>query len=431
MVPRASDRAANSVARDQAGRIGQKCRFSGTVSDRRLTCGRHVVPRYDAHDRPPSVPLSRDHRRAQALGGRCDADGTLLTLGQLTAWLQLDTQDVFAGSRPANGVLLALGTLPLLWRRFFPATVVALAAAFLCLPHTVAHLDVTVLGQFVPLIVVTSSCGYHATAGRALLGAAFAVAGMLAVSWTTPFLRTPSSLVFNLLVLLAPWAAARALRHREDHGRRLGTALADERSQLEGRMAEAVERERAEIARDLHDIVAHGVSVMVVQIGGARMQLAENPVRVAQSLLQAENAGRQALADLRRMLGVLRAWPPTTPDTQPHPGLRHLEALIQKTGNAGLHVETCATGSLDGLPPAIDISAYRIVQEALTNVLNHSRADHAHLRIEVNRLLSVTVRDGGGRRHKNDPQGYGLVGIRERVAFFGGHTRIDPDESGG
>jgi len=356
----------------------------------------------------------------------------LLALGQLTTWFQLDTQDTFAGSRPTNAVLLALGTLPLLWRRFSPATVVALAVAFLCLPHTVADLDVTVLGQFVPLIVVTASCGYHATAGRALLGAAFAVAGMLAVSWTTPFLRTPSSLVFNLLVLLAPWAAARALRHREDRARRLGAALADERSQFEGRMAEAVERERAEIARDLHDIVAHGVSIMVVQIGGARMQLAENPGRAAQSLLQAEDAGRQALADLRRMLGVLRASPPTTTDTRPRPGLRHLEALIQQTGNAGLHVETCGTGSFDRLPPAVDISAYRIVQEALTNVLKHSRADHAHLRIEVTeRLLSMTVRDGGGERHKNDHQGHGLVGIRERVAFFGGHTRIGPDESGG
>jgi signal transduction histidine kinase len=355
-----------------------------------------------------------------------------LTLGQLTTWLQLDAQDAFAGSRPANAVLLALGALPLLWRRFYPAAVVALAVTFLCLPHTVADLDVTLLGQFVPLIVVTASCGYHATAGRALLGAAFAVAGMLVVSWTTlPVLRTPSSLVFNLLVLLAPWAAARALRHREDRARRLGAALADERSQFEGRMTETVERERAAIARDLHDIVAHGVSVMVVQIGGARMQLTENPDRAAQSLLQAEDAGRQALADLRRMLGVLRASPATT-DTQPRPGLRHLEALIQQMGNAGLQVQTYASSSLDGLLPAIDISAYRIVQEALTNVLKHSTAVRAHLRIEVTgKLLSIFVRDGGPPRHENDREGHGLVGIRERVAFFGGQSRIGRDESGG
>jgi signal transduction histidine kinase len=358
----------------------------------------------------------------------------LLALGQLTTWLQLDSSDAFAGSRAVNAVLLALGVLPALWRRFAPAAVVAVSVAVLCLPHTVAELDVTVLGQFVPLIVVTASCGYHASAGRELLGAALAVAGMLAVSWNTPFLRTPTALVFNLLVLLAPWAAARALRHREQRARRLGAALAHERAQFEGRMAKAVERERAEIARDLHDIVAHGVSVMVVQIGGARMQLSENPDRAAKSLLQAEDAGRQALTDLRRMLGVLRASPATTTttDTQPRPGLRHLEALIEQAGNAGLQVQTSAAGSLDGLPPAIDISAYRIVQEAITNILKHSRADHGDLRIEVtDRLLSITVCDGGPRRHRNDYEGHGLVGIRERVAFFGGHTRIGPDESGG
>ena len=358
----------------------------------------------------------------------------LLVLGQLTTWLLLDSPDAFAGSRLANAVVLALGTLPVLWRRFAPTAVVAVSAAVLCLPHTAAELDVTVLGQFVPLIVVTASCGYHASSGRALIGAALAVAGMLAVSWTTPFLRTPTALVFNLLVLLAPWAAARALRHREERARRLGAALEHERTQFEGRMVEAVERERAEIARDLHDIVAHGVSVMVVQIGGARMQLGDNPDRAAQSLLQAEDAGRQALADLRRMLGVLRASPATTNtvDIQPRPGLRHLESLIRQTGNAGLHVQTCTAGSIDGLPAAIDISAYRIVQEAITNVLRHSHADQAHLHIEItDRLLSITVRDSGPRRHEHDYEGHGLVGIRERVTFLGGHTRIGPDESGG
>lgn len=369
---------------------------------------------------------------------------TLVALGQLATWLQLDSQDAFAGSRALNAALLALGVLPVLWRRFAPAAVVGVSTAVLCLPHTVADLDVTLLGQFVPLIVVTASGGYHASGRRALLVPALAVAGMLAVSLTTlPVLRTPSSLVFNSLVLLAPWAAARALRHREQRARLLGAALAHERTQIESRLAEAVEGERAAIARDLHDIVAHGVSVMVVQIGGARMQLAENPDRASRSLLQAEDAGRQALADLRRMLGVLRASPATsvptagtagtaTTATQPRPGLRHLQALIQQMGNAGLQVQTHASGSLDGLLPAIDISAYRIVQEALTNVLKHSTADRAHLRIEVTgRLLSMSVRDGGPRRHENDREGHGLVGIRERVAFFDGQARIGPDESGG
>ena len=354
----------------------------------------------------------------------------LLVLGQLTTWLQLDSPDAFAGSRPVNAVLLAAGALPVLWRRFAPAAVAGTTAAVVCLPHTVADLDVTVLGQFVLLIVVTASCGYHASARRALLGAALAASGMLFVSWGTPLLWTPTSLVFNLLVLLAPWAAARALRHREQRASRLGAELAHERTQFERRMAAAVERERAEVARDLHDIVAHGVSVMVVQIGGARMQLAENPSHAVRSLLEAEGAGRQALTDLRRMLGVLRASP--TADPQPRPGLRNLEELIDRMSNAGLLVRTDASRSFDGLVPALDISAYRIVQEALTNVLKHSTADCAHLQVEVTeRELSICIRDGGRPRHEPNHEGHGLVGIRERVALFGGQARIGRGERGG
>jgi signal transduction histidine kinase len=363
-------------------------------------------------------------------GGDALLTGTLLLLGQLTTWLRLDSADALAGSRWANAVVLALGTAPLLWRRFAPAATVAVSTAVLCLPHALVELDVTVLGQFVPLLVVTASCGYHASSRRAVIGAAVAVAGMLTVSWSTPFLRTPTSFVFNLLVLLAPWAAARGLRHREDRARRLGAALEHERAHFEGRMAQAVEHERAAIARDLHDVVAHGVSVMVVQIGGARMQLAENRELAARSLLQAEDAGRQALTDLRRMLGVLRS--SGAPRAEPRPGLRHLGDLVERTANAGVDIKTCVSGNLDELPPAVDISAYRIVQEALTNVLKHGHADRASLRIDVtDRLLSITIHDSGPSRLPSDQQGFGLVGIRERVAFLGGQARIGPDRSGG
>lgn len=359
----------------------------------------------------------------------------LVALGQLTTWLQLDTPDAFAGDRPANAVMVLLGTLPLLWRRWAPTGVAVVSAAFLCLPPTVTPLDVTVLGQFVPLIVVTASCGYHALAARAIAGAAFAEASMLALSLATPFLRTPTSVAFNTLILLAPWAAARGLRHREDRARRLGAALAHEQARFESRMAEAVESERAEIARDLHDIVAHGVSVMVVQVGGARMQLADDPDRAARSLLQAEEAGRQALADLRRMLGVLRSTSQPAASTtipQPRPGLDQLPGLVQQARDAGLDLQTSVTGDLEGLPPAIDVSAYRIVQEAVTNALKHDRSGRAWLGIGTEHgLLSITVRNSGGARHPDGSDGYGLVGIRERVSFLGGQARIGPAPSGG
>lgn len=394
----------------------------------------HVVPKMDACTGPR--PYRARVTSVLLKPSRVDLalTATLLTLGQLTTWLQLDSPDAFAGSRWTNAVVVALGTLPLLLRRSAPTAVVVISATVLCLPHVLADLDVTVLGQFLPLIVVTASCGYHARASRSVGGAAFAAASMLALSWTTPFLRTPTSLVFNTVVLLAPWAAARALRHREDRARRLGAALEHERAQFERRTAEAVDRQRAEIARDLHDVVAHGVSVMVLQIGGARMQMDDDRERAARSLLQAEDAGREALADLRRMLGVLRSAPqPTaTADAHPRPGLHQLDALVQQARRAAVEVELCLHGDVDALPPAVDVSAYRIAQEAMTNVLKHSGARRARLRVEIgDRMLFMTVHDDGSARQDSDRQGYGLIGIRERVAFLGGRTRIGPVTSGG
>lgn len=357
----------------------------------------------------------------------------LLVLGQLTTWLRLDTQDAFEGSRLLNAAVLVLGVTPILWRRSAPAQAVAASSAVLCLSHLVLELDVTLLGQFLPLVAVTASCGYHATSRGALLGAASAVVGMLVVSTLTPFLSTPTSILFNLAVLLAPWAAARALRHREGQARRLGAQLALERAASEARSAEAVRRERAAIARDLHDVVAHGVSVMVVQVGGARMQLSEDPDRAAASLLHVEEAGRAALADLRRMLGVLRS-EPSDVDAGPRASLRDLDHLLQQATQAGLDVDLQVTGSLDELPAAVDVSAYRIVQEALTNVIKHSGAERAGLQVSVTgRELRLRLHDPGGRRsaQRTEVGGHGLVGVRERVAFLGGLAQIGPDEAGG
>lgn len=357
----------------------------------------------------------------------------LVVVGQLTTWLQLDSPDSFAGSRWANAALVALATVPALWRRFAPVAVLGVNAVVLSLPRVVTDLDVTVLGQFLPLIVLTASCGYHTAGARSLVGGVVAISGFLAISWTTPFLRTPSSLVFNGLMLLAPWAAARALRHREQRASRLGAALAHERSEFDVRMAEAVERARGEMARDLHDVVAHGVSIMVLQIGAARMTLTDDPAKAAHSLLQAEDAGRQALTDLRRMLGVLRA---SSADeagaTHPRHRLRDLDALVRRMRDAGLHLHVRAAQGLDGLPPAIDVSAYRIVQEAITNILKHSEADRAEVVVDVDDThLSICVRDGGPSRQVDRGQGHGLVGIRERTALLGGHARIGRREPRG
>jgi signal transduction histidine kinase len=357
-----------------------------------------------------------------------------VALGQAVTWLQLDTVDAFAGNRAVNAALGALAMSPILWLRSAPLAALSAGALLLCVPHLVAELDVTVLGTFLPLIVLTASAGYFADRRMALLGAAIGCAGLLLVSWRTPVLGTPAALGFNTFLLLAPWAAARGLREREDRARRLGATLAQERSEREARMHEVVAQERARIARELHDVVAHGVSVMVVQVGGARLQLSENPDLARQSLIQAEDAGRQALSDLRQLLGMLRTSAADTgpADAQPHPGLGQLPALIDQMRSTGLAVELVVAGDPVPLPPMLDLSAYRIVQESLTNTMKHSRASRAQLTVGYGAAeLHLQITDDGPARPPDGEGGHGIVGMRERAGLFRGNARIGPREGGG
>ncbi|WP_344613538.1 sensor histidine kinase, partial [Dactylosporangium salmoneum] len=203
--------------------------------------------------------------------------------------------------------------------------------------------------------------------------------------------------------------------------------------------ATAVEAERARIARELHDIVSHNVSVMVVQAGAAREVLAATghavPPDAAGALAAVEGAGRDALKELRHLLGLLAPAPDGSPDAEPaediapQPGLSGLSRLVDRIAFAGLPVDVRIGGEPRALPAGIDVTAYRIIQEALTNALRHGRADRAevevryaerHLRIEVlNTGPSVL---SGGDPVARPPQGTGrgLVGLRERVAVYGG-----------
>jgi signal transduction histidine kinase len=357
-----------------------------------------------------------------------------VALGQAVTWLRLDSADAFAGSRVINAAFAAFAVSPLLWRRSAPVVALCGGFLFLCVPHLIADLDVTVLGTFLPLIVLTASVGYYADRRMAFLGAAIACAGLVLVSWSTPFLGTPASLGFNTFLLLAPWAAARGLREREERARRLGATLAQERAERETRMQEVIAQERARIARELHDVVAHGVSVMVVQVGGARLQLSDRPDRARRSLVLAEDAGRQALSDLRQLLGVLRTSSAELrpADARPLPGLGQLPALLDQLHSAGLEVELVLAGAPVPLPPMLDLSAYRIVQEALTNTIKHSGASRAQLTITYGAAeLRLEITDDGAGRPPDGEGGHGIVGMRERAGLFRGNARIGPRQEGG
>ena len=224
----------------------------------------------------------------------------------------------------------------------------------------------------------------------------------------------------TILLAAGIWLAGNAVRARQAQ-----TDMLTERSRRLEREQELAKRvavadERSRIARELHDVVAHSVSVMVVQSGAARTMLNRHPERVGETLRSVEGSGREALTELRRLLGVL------TDDAgeatlAPQPGLGQLDALVERVTSAGLPVDVRIEGAARPLPPGLDLTAYRILQEALTNVLKHARGARAQVVLRyAERELGLEVVDRGGRVSDGSGPGDGLLGMKERVSIYGG-----------
>jgi signal transduction histidine kinase len=193
----------------------------------------------------------------------------------------------------------------------------------------------------------------------------------------------------------------------------------------------AVAEERARIARELHDVVGHSVSVMTVQASAVRRLLEEDQEKEREALLVVEQTGREALAEMRRMVGVLRR-PGEAPALAPQPSLEHIEKLVAHTREAGLQVELRIEGTPAELPAGIDTTAYRIVQEALTNAVKHARASRAEVVVRYSGgTVELTVTDDGRGGGEGGGSGHGLVGMRERVSVYGGALEAGPQARGG
>jgi signal transduction histidine kinase len=199
----------------------------------------------------------------------------------------------------------------------------------------------------------------------------------------------------------------------------------------EERARVAVAEERARIARELHDVVGHSVSVMTVQASGVRRLLRPDQDREREALLVVERTGREALAEMRRMVGVLRR-PEEAPALAPQPSLDHLSRLVEQAREAGLPVELRIEGEATQLPAGVDLTAYRLVQEGLTNVVKHAQATRAEVLVNYgDSYLEVTVKDDGKGVGNGDGGGQGLVGMRERVSVYGGELDAGPQAGGG
>jgi signal transduction histidine kinase len=275
--------------------------------------------------------------------------------------------------------------------------------------------------------------GAYAVAAWARVRTAVAGLGLWLVAMMLGTVATDdwSNVLFGSTLMVAAWVPGLVVRRW-----RLATEVARVqalRAEEEGgeRARAAVEAERARIARELHDVVAHAVGVMVVQATAAEQQVDDDPVAVRRALQAIQSAGRQAAADLARMLGVLHDPAGEPPDRLPVPSLTRLDELL--AGAAGHPVSVAVEGDLEGLPPAVDLSAYRVVQEALTNALKHAGQAHAvvWVRYSADSLELEIVDDGPGAQAPVASGGHGLAGMRERVALYGGRLDAGRRPSGG
>jgi signal transduction histidine kinase len=228
--------------------------------------------------------------------------------------------------------------------------------------------------------------------------------------------------------LWAAGVAVRRFRSRTDELQVLVNLLARER---DDRARAAVTEERTRIARELHDVVAHSVSTMVLQAAGARQVLRTHATEAEEALCSVEATGRQALQELRRLLGILRT--DEEPRLDPQPGVADLELLVRQLKEAGLPVELTVVGQPLLLSPGIDLVAFRIVQEALTNVVKHAGRVKTAVTVSFgsDSLELMVHNDPGAKVATGGDRGHGLIGMRERVALYGGSVRLAPDIDGG
>jgi signal transduction histidine kinase len=238
-------------------------------------------------------------------------------------------------------------------------------------------------------------------------------------------------LIFVSLIFAVVWTIGFTLgRKFEEADEARERAVRAEREREE-RARIAVAEERARIARELHDVVGHSVSVMTVQASGVRRLLRPDQEREREALLVVERTGREALAEMRRMVGVLRR-PEEAPALAPQPSLEHLDRLVEQAREAGLQVDLRIEGKAFELPAGVDLTAYRLVQEGLTNAIKHAQAKRAEVVVQYSDgEVEVTVSDDGRGVGTGDGGGHGLVGMRERVSVYGGDLDAGPKPGGG
>jgi len=328
-------------------------------------------------------------------------------------------------------LLIAIVVSPIFARRRFPF---AAPATYWLLAAGISFVNWWVLPSahslFVVGMAVSFLLGNLRDDRRAGIGLVVVVGSAVILDSRIPD-HTTAELVFVPMEFAISWLAGFAVRERavKAEAAEVRATVAERERDAAARVA--VAEERARIARELHDVVAHAVSVMVLQVGAVRHKLPEELDDDREALNGVERAGRTALTEMRRLLAAMRT-DEDEAELAPQPGLDGLDSLAEEVGRAGLPVRLHVEGERFQLPRAIDLSAYRIVQEGLTNALKHARASAADVTVRYRPdELRLEVRDDGTGLAASDGLGHGLVGIRERVKIYGGEMSAGTANGGG
>jgi signal transduction histidine kinase len=350
----------------------------------------------------------------------------LFAAGQLETWRSFGT-GVGHGSDAVTAVLAASMTLPLAFRRRAPLAVAAVVAIPSPLVGAFTSLHLVFFGGFLPLLTVIYTLASSARTSQALARLALPVAALVAIELEVPEFRQAGEVVFDWLWVAATIAIGLVVRARSLHAER-----SESRATLLERERDTVLREeRARIARELHDVIAHSVSVIVVQAGAAEPLVEEDPEQARLALRAIRSTASDALGEMRRLLGILRAADDELSLT-PQPSVAELEPLLAQARAGGLEVELHVEGKPRLLAPGIDLAAYRIVQEALTNSRRHARASSATVALRyAPSMLEIHVRDDGTAPATATEAGHGLVGMRERVGLYNGALEVGSCDGGG
>lgn len=349
--------------------------------------------------------------------------------GQLAVWTA-DT-GALAENRPVQALLVAVATLPLFFRRHRP-----LLALFLVTGGGWLHYEIggTSGVLWFGLCLALYTLGAHADVRSVVAGSAAVAAVILSIDVPRLLAGAPVDEVLPAWFILAGLVGlGRWVRHRRREAEWLAARASRAEREVAEQAARAVTEERARIARELHDLVAHSMGVIVIQSQAGQRAVDTQPGSARAALAAIESSGRQGLAEMRRLLGLLTSRDDDS--TAPQPSLRGLNDLVAQVRSPGLSVQCETAGDLTALPAGVDLAAYRIVQEALTNVLKHAGPATVYVGVRHRGgVLEVEICDdgqGSGQRSPSAGTGHGLVGMQERATLYGGTVEAGDLPGGG